>query len=202
MRQTNRLFLLPSFAAAVVASGLLLSGCATLFSGQSQEVEIDSTPSNAEVMVNGTQRATTPATIEISRPGQGDPPEITLDKEGYEEKTLRLQKKFNAVTLLNILNPFNYALGVPVVGFGVDWYTGSFWKYAPEAYTVELGGGSASSRAPTPYKNRVERAAPTEVERYNLKDLPTGEDGHRVVPAHDHAVSVYDPDTGTIYRFQ
>lgn len=181
-----------SLIAAAFASALLLSGCATLFTGTSQEVEVDSTPSDASVMVNGRERGTTPTTIEITSPKQGDPPEVTIDKEGYEEKTLRLKKKFNVITLLNVINPFNYVLGVPVVGFGVDWYTGALWKYKPEGYTVELKNGTMSSMAPRP----SERA------RYELTNLPTDEHGHHVVPSHDSAVSVYDSETGTVYTFR
>jgi hypothetical protein len=200
MRSTAQSLSIPTLLAAAMASALLLSGCATLFSGSSQEVEIQSEPSEAEIMVEGTKRAETPATIEVTRPEQGDPPEITINKEGYEERSLQLNKSFNGITLLNILNPFNYALGVPVLGFGVDWFTGALWKYEPEGYTVELeSGGASSSLAPTPSKATY--ATPSTVERYRLQSLPTDENGRYVVPAHDHAVSVYDSDTGTIYRF-
>ena len=159
MRKTIQLFSLSSLIVAGVASALVLSGCATLFSGSSQEVEIESTPSNASVMVDGKDQGTTPTTIEVTRPEQGDAPEITINKEGYQETTLQLERQFNAVTLVNIINPLAYfPLGIPATGFAVDWYTGALWKYQPDGYTVELQSGSASSMAPAPYKNNVERA--------------------------------------------
>jgi len=190
MRQSAYVVSLTSLVAA--ASALFLSGCATIFTGTSQEVRVESTPSDANVIVEGRERGTTPMTVEIAKPEKGDPPEITIEKEGYQEKTLMLDKKFNVVTLLNIINPFNYALGVPVLGFGVDWYTGALWKYPPEEYTVELTSGSASSMAPPP----------AETARYRLTDLPTNEHGHPVVPDHAEAVSVYDAETGTVYTFR
>ena len=204
MHSTKRLLYTTSLFALVLSIPFLFSSCATLFSGGSQDVEIQSTPSNADVLVEGSKRGTTPAEIEITRPEQGEAPEITIQKEGYEAKTLSLQKSFNAVTLLNILNPFSYfPLGLPATGFVVDWVTGALWDYDPEGYTVELASGNASSMAPTPYKDRGSHStAPSKIERYNLKNLPTDEDGHRLVPAHEHAVSIYDPDTGTVYRFQ
>lgn len=192
MRRSDQLFPLTLLVAAAVASALFLSGCATLFSGTSQDVRIESTPADASVAVEGRERGTTPITVEVKRPEKGDPPEITIDKEGYQEQTLMLDKKFNMVTLLNVINPFNYALGVPVLGFGIDWYTGALWKYPPEEYTVELTSGRASSMAPPP----------SETPRYRLTDLPTNEQGHPVVPDHDEAVSIYDAETGTVYTFR
>jgi len=203
MRKTIQLFPLSLLIAAVTASALVLSGCATLFSGGSQEVEIESTPSNASVMVDGKDQGTTPTTIEVTRPEQGDAPEITINKEGYQETTLQLERQFNAVTLVNIINPLAYfPLGVPATGFAVDWYTGALWKYKPDGYTVELQSGSASSMAPTPCKNKVDRsAASSETARYTLRNLPTDAEGHPVVPAHS-SVSVYDSKTGTVYTFR
>lgn len=203
MRTTIQLSSLSSLLAAVVASALLLSGCATLFSGSSQEVEIESTPSNANVMVDGMDRGTTPTTIEVTRPEQGDSPEITLNKEGYEETTLQLERQFNAVTLVNVVNPLAYVpLGIPATGFAVDWYTGALWKYQPDGYTVELQSRSASSTGPVPYKDTVERsAASSETARYTLRNLRTDEDGNYVIPAHS-SVSVYDSKTGTVYTFR
>jgi len=203
MRKTIQLFSLSSLIVAGVASALVLSGCATLFSGSSQEVEIESTPSNASVMVDGKDQGTTPTTIEVTRPEQGDAPEITINKEGYQETTLQLERQFNAVTLVNIINPLAYfPLGIPATGFAVDWYTGALWKYQPDGYTVELQSGSASSMAPAPYKNNVERsAASSETVRYSLRNLPTDEEGHPVVPA-QNSVSIYDSETGTVYTFR
>lgn len=166
-------------------------------------MEIESTPSNATVMVDGRDQGTTPTTIEVKRPEQGDSPEITLNKEGYEETTLQLERQFNAVTLVNIINPLAYfPLGIPATGFAVDWYTGALWKYQPAGYTVELQSGSASSMAPTPYKNKAKRStASSETARYRLRNLPTDEEGDRVVPAQS-SVSVYDSKTGTVYTFR
>jgi hypothetical protein len=203
MRKPTQLFSLSSLIVAGVASALVLSGCATLFSGSSQEVEIESKPSNANVMVDGKDQGTTPTTIEVKRPEQGDAPEITLNKEGYEETALQLERQFNAVTLVNIINPLAYfPLGIPATGFAVDWYTGALWKYKPAGYTVELQSGSASSMAPTPYKNKVERSATSsETVRYTLRSLPTNEEGDRVVP-NESSVTIYDSETGTVYTFR
>lgn len=188
MRQQTRSRSLPSLFAVALLSALLLSGCATLFSGSSQDVRIESEPSEANIMVEGVKRGTTPATIDVTRPDLGDPPQIAIQKEGYEEKTLKLSKKFNAVTLLNILNGLIFA----PVGFGVDWSTGALWKYQPENYTVELEQGSMSSMAPTSSKAKS----------YTLRNLPTDDDGNYVVPEHHGAVSVFDSETSTIYTFK
>ncbi|MFP3832068.1 hypothetical protein [Chryseobacterium sp. SIMBA_028] len=56
---------------------------------------------------------------------------ITFQKEGFNSEEVKLDKKFNPVTLLNIL--FGGAIGV-----GIDAATGSLTKYSSKKYEVEL----------------------------------------------------------------
>lgn len=56
---------------------------------------------------------------------------MTIEKEGFDPQKVKLDKSFNAVTLLNIL--FGGAIGV-----GIDAATGSLTRYSTKKYDIEL----------------------------------------------------------------
>ena len=107
---------------------LLLNSCATMFFGTSQKVSINSTPSGANVYINGlTTNKQTPCEVSIKR--KAKPTEnngknqynYVLKKEGYEDYSVTDNAKFNYVSLLDI-----YWLGLPYIVDGPD---GAIWKY-------------------------------------------------------------------------
>lgn len=115
----------------VLLLGIALSttSCASMFTGTKDSISFTSTPDGAKVIHKGIEKCTTPCTAEIPRSLSKQM--VTFEKEGFASKEVKLQKNFNAVTLLNIL--FGGAIGV-----GIDAATGSLTKYSPKAYTVEL----------------------------------------------------------------
>jgi hypothetical protein len=115
----------------VLLLGIALSttSCASMFTGTKDSISFTSTPDGAKVIHKGIEKCTTPCTAEIPRSLSKQM--VTFEKEGFASKEVKLQKTFNAVTLLNIL--FGGAIGV-----GIDAATGSLTKYSPKAYTVEL----------------------------------------------------------------
>ena len=107
---------------------MLLNSCATMFFGTSQKVSINSTPSGADVYINGlTTNKQTPCEVSIKR--KAKPTEnngknqynYVLKKEGYEDYSVTDNAKFNYVSLLDI-----YWLGLPYIVDGPD---GAIWKY-------------------------------------------------------------------------
>ena len=64
-----------------------------------------------------------------------DDTEVTLQLDGYEDRTFVLDKSFNAVSILN--------LGF-LPGWAVDFATGAVMKYDPKAYniTLDAAGGA------------------------------------------------------------
>lgn len=111
--------------------GITLSAtsCATIFTGTKDKITFNSTPEGAKVMHKGVEKCTTPCTAEIPRSLSKQM--VTFEKEGFNNKELKLTKTFNPVTLLNIL------LG-GAIGVGIDAATGSLTKYSPKEYKVEL----------------------------------------------------------------
>lgn len=128
------------------------SGCATILTGTSDEVRIDSDPPGARIFIDGIERGQTPDTIEIKRPGISKT-EVTLRLDGYEPYTFILQKEFNAVSVINLLNPLFWA---------VDVATGSVTRYNPKGYDITLDESSSQAVL--------------------LKDLPRDEAGRILLP--------------------
>lgn len=113
---------------------LLLSGCATLFSGTEERITFYSEPSGASVIIDGIVVGTTPATVEVDRPGMEEM-RVTVQLDGYDPRVFELDKEFNSASILNI---FFWP------GFVVDALTGALFKYDKTTYTVDLDRGTVS----------------------------------------------------------
>ena len=105
------------------------TSCATIFTGTKDSITFNSKPDGAKVVFKGVEKCVTPCTTEISR--SLGKQMIEIKKDGFESKEFKLEKNFNAVSLVNLL------FG-GIIGFGVDLATGSFVKYDPKAYSVDL----------------------------------------------------------------
>lgn len=178
-----------SFATCVVGAftlSFLLTSCATIFSGTSQEVKFESEPSGAAIMVGGVERGTTPATVTLTKPGLSEK-RVTFTKEGYEDRSLKLQKSFATTTILNIFGPW-------LIGWGIDAFSGAMFKYSPTQYNAELEQEGMSSRSSSS-STKVAKA-----KWYNLDNLEKNSNGNYIIPSHDRAASaVFDTETGTLY---
>lgn len=109
---------------------LAVSACATVFSGSTQKVTVQSEPSGAHVYLNGwrTYRKT-PCKIYVDRKGDDRKQRYTLRKEGYNDYHHEDHARMNPTSLGNIL------FG-GVIGLGVDWMSGSIYKYDREVYAI------------------------------------------------------------------
>ena len=99
---------------------LTVSGCATIFSGTTQTIMIDSKPQGAYVEL-GPQSGKTPATFTLSK-GKDYTIEVRL---GSKKKMLALSRSFDAIGILNI---FFWP------GFIIDAASGAMTKYSPDTY--------------------------------------------------------------------
>lgn len=90
-------------------AGLLVlqAGCATIVSGTSQQIAVDSTPQGAEVLIDGTMVGRTPVAPEVRRKAEHD---VTLRKEGYLDRTVHTGKRLNLWYMGNLL--FGSLLGM------------------------------------------------------------------------------------------
>lgn len=120
-----------SAAAGVVALSLVLSGCATIFSGTNDTIVFESEPAGARVLIDGVDQGVTPLTTSVKRSLGGV--DVTYRLDGYETRTFDLGQEFNTVTIANIF----CLAGFWVCG-GIDVLTGAVMKYSPRSYNITL----------------------------------------------------------------
>ncbi len=139
----------------------MMASCATIFSGKSQKVTITSQPSGARIFQDGKDlMAITPAEVKIRRKKKTT---ITLQKDGYEDATLKPKSKVNVGSFV----VGNLVLG-GVPGWLIDWGTGAMWKYDKNLSSI-LSPVEDNESVPVPMisQERVTRdnAGGTELER-------------------------------------
>jgi hypothetical protein len=115
------------FTIITLTAIVFFSSCATIFTGTSQTVQVNSVPSGAKVQVDGIDRGTTPAALKLKKGSDGQT--VTLKMEGYETKTFQPETSFNGVAVLNLFS---------LLGWGIDAVTGAIYKYSPKYYEIEL----------------------------------------------------------------
>lgn len=126
---------MPTFRSIVVAGGLAASGCASIISGRTATVTLDSRPPDAAVVIRdrrGDEVLTThtPATVELRRKDRFLWPAsytATFQKPGYESKQVAIEQTVNPWILGNV------AFG-GVVGLAIDSATGAAW--APKVAAI------------------------------------------------------------------
>ena len=107
---------------------VVLSACATITGGTTQQVAIDSNPSGAKLTIEGVEYKT-PALVSVGR-AKSHP--ITIEKEGYEKKTLLLEGSFRGWATIG----GNILWLLP--GVVVDAVTGAMYEFKDDKVTVTL----------------------------------------------------------------
>lgn len=111
----------------MAATSLLLTSCATIFTGTKQTVLIKTEPPGADVEVDGIRRGVTPLPVLLKKGFQGQT--ITLKKDGFEPNIFQPETTFNPVSILNLFG---------LLGWAVDAATGAMMKYDPKSYEIKL----------------------------------------------------------------
>ena len=105
----------------------LSSGCATLFSSGPDRVQVESNPPGARVAVDNVDVGVTPTAVSLDRRIQiGN---IKVEAPGYEPAITQRPKRFNAISVLNCLNP---------VFWGIDLITGNYQEFDKTPVSVNL----------------------------------------------------------------
>ena len=112
----------------IIAPILTFTGCATLFSGSTDEVHLSSEPSGAKVFINGHERGTTPITLALRKNKDYN---IEFVKEGYRKKTWYLSHSIGAGWII-----LDVLLGL--VGIIVDAATGNWYGLDEDSYRAIL----------------------------------------------------------------
>jgi uncharacterized protein YceK len=118
----------------VICVGAVLSGCATIVGGGSrQPVTVESTPAAASFTIQSSSglqmaQATTPSTVSLPRKNEY---QVQITMPGYQPQSAVLTRGTNGWIWGNLL--FGW-----IVGFGVDFATGSAYKLEPSLVQVSL----------------------------------------------------------------
>lgn len=105
-------------------SVLVLSSCASIFTGSKRKVLFESNPPGAKVYVNGFEKGVTPTTIKVKAEDR-----IHFKLENYKERVVIMDSKFNLVAILN---------GFSILGWGIDALTGSLKRVDTKYIKVDL----------------------------------------------------------------
>ena len=81
---------------------LLITGCATLFTGTKDKITFNSEPSGATIYIDGVEQCKTPCTMTVKRSISDTEVEFKLD--GYETRLITLSKELNLVSIINTIN--------------------------------------------------------------------------------------------------
>lgn len=148
----------------LLALPVLAGGCATIFQGARQKIEILTDPPGATATA-GDQQVTTPGALKLPRKALNS--EIRIEKEGFRPKTVRLERRLSGLVWLNLIGiPTGVVAGavggastssdgwealgnaaegalagglaVPALGFWTDFQTGAAYRLEPARIVVRL----------------------------------------------------------------
>ena len=116
------------FGLFVLSSLPLLVGCASIIHGTTQQIGISSSPTGAEVTVDGMQHGITPVVVDLKRK---DTHTIHVTLDGYQPFEIPLTRSVSGWVWGNLV--FG---GIP--GLAIDAITGGLYKLAPEQVSAQL----------------------------------------------------------------
>jgi hypothetical protein len=106
----------------------IISGCASIVDGSTQLINIQSSPQDAEVSINGTVVGVTPLSIEVKRLENSV---LKVSKEGFKPQELTMATKLNGTFWGNVV------IG-GVFGSTTDKATGASIEYSPNSFNFQL----------------------------------------------------------------
>ena len=103
-------------------------GCASIVHGTTQDIQISSSPDNAEIWIDGANYGKTPSRVTLKRQSSYL---ITLKKEGHKESTIKIEGKVSSWIIGNII------FG-GIIGCGIDFISGGAYDLYPELLSINL----------------------------------------------------------------
>jgi uncharacterized protein YceK len=119
---------------AISIISLLMTGCATIFTGTKDRITFNSTPAGATIYKDGVEQCKTPCTLKVKRSLNDTDIEYKLD--GYETRLITLDKELNVVSIINLGNLF---------GWCIDALSGAVMKYDKKVYDITLSKNNKTS---------------------------------------------------------
>ena len=143
-----------SFSAALCA-GIVLSGCATVTRGTTNQIQIVSEPSGATARTSLGHQCSTPCTLQVGRKEEFS---VTYSLPGYAEQTVLVKTQLAGAGAAGFAG--NVIAG-GIVGMGVDAATGSTLEHVPNPVSVVLAPLPKPAPARAAPRGRGAKPAPT-----------------------------------------
>jgi hypothetical protein len=121
---------------------LALSSCATMIGDSTDEIQIDSEPSGAQVFWKQNLIGTTPVTAKLNR--ETEAKFLTFKKDGYQTKVIALPRTIATAALWNLIF---LPTTSGVTSFGIDGLTGKLFKVSPTSFVIALEKVTAENTA-------------------------------------------------------
>ncbi|MFN5711152.1 MAG: PEGA domain-containing protein [Bacteroidota bacterium] len=125
----------------IFLSSLILSSCATIFTGTKDRISFNTTPPGAMIYIDGLEQCRTPCSILVKRRLEDTEVEFKLD--GYDTRIIKLSKDLNIMSVFNLGN---------LIAWGIDALSGAVMKYDRKSYDIILEGKKTSMILP----NRID----------------------------------------------
>jgi hypothetical protein len=125
---------------AGAAVAVTMSGCATMFTGTTDDVTFEANVPDVRLSIDGEVQGQLPLTVKMSRNFMGGRRFLAkFERDGYATQEFELKREFNTVAILDVSSILTSG--------GVDVLTGSIMRFAPKQYHVQMveAGTSATS---------------------------------------------------------
>lgn len=119
----------------LIGLGPLFTGCASIIDGTKQKVSFSSSPSNAEVVVDGEGLGKTPLTKALSRKHEHN---VLINLKGYQPYEVKLVHQTNGWVWGNLL------FG-GIIGLIIDASNGAIYELTPAQINADLKARGLSS---------------------------------------------------------
>ena len=114
---------------ALLIITIILTGCATIFSGTSDEISFSTNADPVRVYIDGLNVGNTPLKVDVEKKvGLGRL--VRFEKDGYKTEEFNLKNKFDTVAILDITSI--------ITSGGIDVITGAMMEYSPKQYHIEM----------------------------------------------------------------
>ncbi len=118
----------------VLVTGLMLTGCASIMNGTTQNIGFSSSPTGATIIVDNMKYGKTPAVIRLTRK---DNHIVKITLKGYQPYEVTLTRDISGWALGNIL------FG-GIVGLAIDAISGGLYKLTPAQVHANLSKNQES----------------------------------------------------------
>ncbi|WP_445001193.1 PEGA domain-containing protein [Halomonas mongoliensis] len=137
--------------AAALAAAMTMTGCATIVGDKEQSISINSTPSQAKVLITDESSrevyaGETPTTVQLRKSDGsyfgGKTYTVQISKEGYQERSLTIDSRPNGWYIGG-----NLVFGGVIGWLIVDPLTGAMYNLSPDQINASLGDSVANNAA-------------------------------------------------------